>query len=62
MKYAFSHLKVNRVVALIRPENIPSERVALKLGMWPEEIVNSWGYPHRVHVVTKERWMNETDL
>ena len=62
VKYAFSHLKVNRVVALIRPENIPSERVALRLGMLPEEIVNSWGYPHRVHVVTKERWMNETDL
>ncbi len=34
--YAFEVLSRQRVVALIRPENVPSLGVALKLGMQPE--------------------------
>lgn len=31
--YAFESLRVDRVVALVEPENKPSERVAVKIGM-----------------------------
>ena len=54
--HLFDDLGVHKVEALIRPENISSERVALKLGMLPEGMVDAFGFPHRVHVVTKERW------
>jgi ribosomal-protein-alanine N-acetyltransferase len=49
--YAFGERKLPRVISLIRPENIPSQGVARKLGM---EIVGStetMGYPHHVFAV-----------
>ena len=35
--YAFSKLGRDRVISLIRPENLPSQAVARKLGMLPEK-------------------------
>lgn len=35
--YALTALGRPRVVALIRPENVPSQKVAVKLGMTPDE-------------------------
>jgi [ribosomal protein S5]-alanine N-acetyltransferase len=50
--YAFAERKLPRVVSLIRPENVPSQRVARKLGM---DVVDKWdhaGVPHQVFAVT----------
>lgn len=33
MEYAFDNLNANKVIAEIRPDNLPSEKVAEKLGM-----------------------------
>jgi [ribosomal protein S5]-alanine N-acetyltransferase len=48
--YAFSRLGVPRVVALVRPENAASCRVAEKNGMRSERIIFWAGYEHRVYV------------
>jgi ribosomal-protein-alanine N-acetyltransferase len=50
-EYAFTERKLPRVISLIRPENVPSQGVARKLGM---EIVGSseqMGLPHHVFAV-----------
>jgi [ribosomal protein S5]-alanine N-acetyltransferase len=49
--YAFRERGLKRVVSLIRPDNLPSQGVARRLGM---EIVGSWdhvGLPHHVFAV-----------
>lgn len=49
--FAFMRLPVERVISLIRPENLPSRRVAEKNGMtvWKEIV---WrGLPHLVYAV-----------
>jgi len=53
-KMAFEQMGVQRLIALIEPENAPSERVALRLGMHLEkEIVRPGGELRKVYV--KER-------
>jgi [ribosomal protein S5]-alanine N-acetyltransferase len=50
-EYAFAERKLPRVISLIRPENLPSQGVARKLGM---DIVDSWqhgGLEHHVFAV-----------
>ena len=39
--------------SLIRPENLPSQGVALKLGMTPERIIEWRGLPHTVFGLTR---------
>ena len=52
--YAFTALGRPRVIALIRPENVPSRRVAEKLGMTPEvEPVRHSGFEHMVFSVSR---------
>ena len=49
--YAFGERRLPRVISLIRPENVPSQGVARKLGM---EIVDGWthgGLAHHVFAV-----------
>jgi RimJ/RimL family protein N-acetyltransferase len=49
--YAFTERKLPRVISLIRPDNLPSQGVARKLGM---EIVDGWnhaGFAHHVFAV-----------
>jgi RimJ/RimL family protein N-acetyltransferase len=36
--YAFYQLDRSRVISLVRPVNIPSQRTALSLGMKPEKL------------------------
>ncbi len=49
---AFEKMGVRRLIALIEPENEPSERVAIRLGMWLEkEIVRPGGAPRRVYAI-----------
>lgn len=51
--WAFSQLQVDRLISLIRPENLPSRRVAERVGMsiWKE--VNWRGLPHYIYSIPK---------
>ncbi len=51
--YAFTHMAQNRVVAVIRPENEPSQRVAQRLGMIVEKRTVHAEYEHLVFVATR---------
>jgi ribosomal-protein-alanine N-acetyltransferase len=53
--FGFSHLPVDRLISLIRPENLPSRRVAEKNGMtiWKEVI--RVGLPHLVYSIRKDQ-------
>lgn len=46
--YAFATLGRARVISLIRPENLPSQAVARKLGMTPEKEIMHWELRHLV--------------
>jgi ribosomal-protein-alanine N-acetyltransferase len=49
--WAFAHLKTERLISLIRPENLPSRRVAERTGMTVWEQVNWGGLPHCVYSI-----------
>ena len=52
--YAFNVLGRQRVIALIRPENTPSQGVARKLGMQPEpDCIQHSGFEHIVFSVAR---------
>lgn len=52
--YAFDVLGRERVIALIRPENVPSQGVARKLGLLPEpDRVRHSGFEHIVFSVSR---------
>ncbi len=50
IEYAFSKLGIVRVIALVRPENRSSCRVAEKSGMTCERVIFWRGYDHSVYV------------
>jgi RimJ/RimL family protein N-acetyltransferase len=51
-RYAFEDMGIDRLIALIEPENGPSERVALKVGMRLEkEVVRPGGAVRKVYAV-----------
>jgi RimJ/RimL family protein N-acetyltransferase len=50
MDYAVNKLGRSRVVALVRPENLPSQGVARKLGMDVEKRTHHADYEHLVFV------------
>jgi len=52
--WAFETLGHPRVISLIRPENLPSQGVARKLGMTPEKRAQFYGLEHIVFSVRKE--------
>ncbi len=49
MQYAFTKLGVDRVISLIRPENVHSRRVAEKNGMTCEKVIFWRGYEHCIY-------------
>jgi [ribosomal protein S5]-alanine N-acetyltransferase len=51
IEYAFSSLGAERIIALIRPENRSSCRVAEKNGMSCERVIFWRGYQHCVYVI-----------
>jgi [ribosomal protein S5]-alanine N-acetyltransferase len=51
--WAFDALGLDRVISLIRPENLPSQGVARKLGMTPEKHVQFHGFEHIVFAVRR---------
>jgi [ribosomal protein S5]-alanine N-acetyltransferase len=54
--YAFVGLKLPRVISLIHPENIPSRRVAQKIGLIPEKEITFRGFPTIVFALSREHW------
>ena len=53
--WAFAHLKADRLISLIRPENPPSCRVAERVGMTIWKEVNWRGLPHCVYSIERGR-------
>src|ERR671936_1417876 len=54
--YAFVGLKLLRVISLIHPENIPSRRVAEKIGPMPEREITFRGFPTTVFALSRAQW------
>jgi [ribosomal protein S5]-alanine N-acetyltransferase len=53
--YTFEVLGRQRVIALIRPENVPSQEVARKLGLQPEpDRVQHGGFEHMVFSLSRD--------
>jgi [ribosomal protein S5]-alanine N-acetyltransferase len=52
--WAFSHLKTERLISLIRPENVPSRRVAERAGMTVWKEVEWRGLAHCVYSIEKQ--------
>ena len=53
MNYAFTTLGEERIISLIRPENLPSRRVAERNGMAVEKETEFVGLPHLVYVARR---------
>ena len=51
--YGFAHLKVDRLISLIRPDNAPSRRVAERNGMTLWKEVTWRDLPHCVYVIRR---------
>jgi ribosomal-protein-alanine N-acetyltransferase len=51
--WGFAHRKTERLISLIRPENLPSQRVAARLGMTLWKEVNWRGLPHCVYSIER---------
>ncbi len=58
--HAFRDLKLPRVISLIHPENIPSRRVAEKIGMMLEKQTTFRGFPTNVFSLSCARWGKES--
>jgi RimJ/RimL family protein N-acetyltransferase len=52
--WAFGTLGLSRVISLIRPENLPSQGVARKLGMTPCRSTQFHGFEHIVFGVSRD--------
>ncbi len=53
--FGFAHLPVDRLISLIRPENLPSRRVAENNGMTVWKEVVRVGLPHLVYAIRKDQ-------
>ena len=54
--WAFASLPVDHLIALVRPENVASGRVAEKLGMRVDREVDYKGLLHRVYRIDRATW------
>jgi RimJ/RimL family protein N-acetyltransferase len=59
--YAFVKLKLPRVISLIHPENVPSRRVAEKIGLVPEKEITFRGFPTIVFALSRQKWQAASD-
>jgi RimJ/RimL family protein N-acetyltransferase len=51
--WVFENLGVDHIISLVRPENLPSVRVAEKIGMRIDREVDYHGFPHLVHRIDR---------
>ncbi len=56
MDHGFRRCGADRIVSLIRPENVPSRRVAERNGMQVEREVVHQGLAHLLYVITRESY------
>ena len=56
MGLAFDAFGADRVISLIRPENVPSRRVAERNGMKLDREVVHYGLPHLVYAMKREEF------
>ena len=56
MDYGFRQWQPDKIISLIRPENLPSRRVAERNGMQVERQVTYYGLPHLVYVMARENY------
>jgi ribosomal-protein-alanine N-acetyltransferase len=54
--WAFANLEVDHLISLVRPENLPSGRVAEKIGMRVDREVDYKGLPHHVYRIDRVTW------
>jgi ribosomal-protein-alanine N-acetyltransferase len=61
LDHGFGTLALDRIVSIIRPENVPSWRVAENLGMrvWKESVRHD--LVHRIYLLTREDWERGPD-
>jgi len=57
--WAFENLEVDHLIALVRPENTGSNRVAQKIGMHVDREVDHKGLRHRVYRIDRLTWAGE---
>jgi len=62
MGLAFQSFGADRVISLIRPENLPSRRVAERNGMKVEREVMHYGLPHLVYAITRGKFQGTLGL
>ena len=55
--HAFVDLNLPRVISLVHPDNIPSRRVAEKIGMTVEKQITFRGFPANVFSLSRDRWL-----
>jgi ribosomal-protein-alanine N-acetyltransferase len=55
--HAFRDWNLPRVISLVHPENIPSQRVAEKMGMTIEKQITFRGFPTNVFSLTRAKWL-----
>ncbi len=60
--FAFAQLDKHRVISMIRPENLPSQGVARKIGMAPERSTMFHGYEHLVFAVSRIDSMGQSAI
>ena len=56
MKYAFENFAVDHLISLIRPENLPSRRVAEKNGLRTDREIDWKGIRHFVYAIGREEF------
>jgi len=56
MGMAFRTFGADKIISLIRPENVPSRRVAERNGMKLERQIVHWGLPHLVYAMKREEF------
>ena len=54
--WAFANLEIDHLIALVRPENRPSGRVAEKIGMQVDREVDHKGLRHHVYRIDRVTW------
>ncbi len=58
-EYGFSQLKAEFLISLIRPENLPSRKVAERNGMKVWKRTMRAGWAHDVYRIKREEWMGK---
>jgi len=53
-EYGFGELYIERLISLVRPENVPSRKVAERIGMHVEKRIHRWNFEHLVYVINKK--------